>query len=247
MDFSYSAYINLLAILREHGYRFIGYDSWRNSEKSVILRHDIDNDIYKALELAFLEKNAFGGKGVTSTYFVLLASDFYNAFSARNRQLLRRIVCLGHEIGLHFDETCYPEIESPEDACILIQREAKILESILGKQVRTVSMHRPSKMMLEADLQIPGIINSYGKQYFKSFKYLSDSRRRWREPIEEIIKSETYNNLHILTHAFWYNEADISLHDTIYKFVNAGNRARYQIEKENISDLDSIMSIIEVR
>ena len=39
---------------------------------------------------------------------------------------------------------------------------------------------------------VPGMINGYGKVYFKEFKYLSDSRRWWREPVEEIIESGQY-------------------------------------------------------
>lgn len=44
---------------------------------------------------------------------------------------------------------------------------------------------------LEADLQIPGIMNSYGRTFFHDFKYLSD--RRWREPVLDIIRSEEYD------------------------------------------------------
>ena len=82
--------------------------------------------------------------------------------------------------------------------------------------------------MLDADLQIKGLINSYGKTYFKEFKYVSDSRRRWREPIEDIITSDDFKRLHILTHAFWYNDAEKSIHDSVREFVNGGNKQRYE-------------------
>ena len=101
-------------------------------------------------------------------------------------------------------------------------------------------------MMLEADLEIPGMINSYGQAFFKGFKYLSDSRRRWREPVDEIIASEAYEHLHILTHAFWYNESEISIHDSVKAFVNDGNRQRYFSMKSNITDLETIMREDEI-
>ena len=104
-----------------------------------------------------------------------------------------------------------------------------------------VSMHRPSQATLESDLQIPGMINSYGQTFFHDFKYLSDSRRRWREPVEEIIRSGTYDRLHILTHAFWYHKADESITETVSAFIRSANAERYGQMQENITDLASIV------
>lgn len=243
MKFTYESYTSLLHCLRKQGYIISSYHNWEQSSRCVILRHDIDNDIEKALALAKVEQEL----GVTSTFFVLVSSDFYNIFSAKSENLLKEIAACGHEIGLHFDEVRYPEIVTPEDACEKILQEAKLLSVAVGKQVDTVSMHRPSKMMLEADLQIPGMINSYGQVFFKEFKYLSDSRRRWREPVEEIVAAKTFDRLHILTHAIWYNESEMDIHDSIYAFVNAGNMQRYKSEQENITDLQSIMREDEIR
>ena len=242
MHFTYEAYKRLLCSLRDHGYEICGYDDWQDKKRCVILRHDIDNDIEKALYLAGVEHEM----GVKSTYFVLVSSDFYIVFSAANGSRLRELSSLGHAIGLHFDEVRYPEIKEPEDACVLIEKEARILSEAAGTPVTTVSMHRPSKMMLGADLKIPGIINSYGQTYFKDFKYLSDSRRRWREPVEEIIEKEQYDRLHILTHAIWYNESELDIHDSISAFIKKGNLFRYEAEKENITDLETIMKIEEL-
>lgn len=243
MIFTYNSYKSLITNLRDHGYIVTAYSDWATVPRCVILRHDIDNDIEKALELAKVEKEL----GVKSTYFVLITSDFYNVFSARSEKLLREILACGHEIGLHFDEVRYPEIKTPEDARDRILSEAKLLSMASGQTVKTVSMHRPSKMMLEADLEIPGMINSYGQVFFKGFKYVSDSRRRWREPVEEIVASEAYDRLHILTHAIWYNDEEIDIHESIYRFVNAGNKQRYVTEQENITDLSSIMAENEIK
>lgn len=242
MQFTYDAYRNLLQTMSDHGYEYAGYENWNEKRRCVILRHDIDNDIEKALALAKIEKQ----EGVKSTYFVLVTSDFYNVYSSRSVKLLQGILDCGHEIGLHFDEVRYPEICTPENAKEKILEEARFLGVVLGKEIKSVSMHRPSEMMLEANLEIPGITNSYGKIFFKDFKYLSDSRKRWREPIVEIIASEQYKRLHILTHAIWYNKENVSIHDSIYNFVNTGNRSRYLCEKENITDLEAIMNEDEI-
>lgn len=243
MNFTYESYRNFIALLRDHKYEIASYKNWDLSNRCAILRHDIDNDIEMALKLAKVEKEL----GVKSTYFVLVTSDFYNVFSAKSERILGDILECGHDIGLHFDEVRYPEFLTLEDIREKILEEAKLLSFAIGKPIETVSMHRPSKRILEADLKIPGMINSYGKTYFNNFKYVSDSRRRWREPVDEIVISGRYSRLHILTHAIWYNDVEMDIHGSICKFVNAGNMQRYRSEEENITNLQAIMAESEVK
>lgn len=242
MEFTYAAYRGLLTLLKEQGYPFTDYHAYEQHPRCVILRHDIDNSLPQALRLAELEAE----EGVKSTWFVLLRTDFYNPASAASQKALRRIRELGHEIGLHFDEMAYTgesgigtyASSSTEE---LIAHEAGILADICGCPITTVSMHRPSKATLEADLKIPGMVNSYGQTFFQDFKYLSDSRRRWREPAEEIIRSGEYDRLHILTHAFWYHEQEQDITESVGAFIRSANAERYEQMMENITDLTSIL------
>lgn len=238
MRFSYKAYIDLLDKLSEHRYKVSDYCNWVGNKKSVILRHDIDYDIAKAVKIAAIEHEA----GVFSTFFVLVTSDFYNLFSRDSYIQLRQIIGYGHRIGLHFDEIRYPEISCHVGLIVeKILSEASILSNAVECDVNVVSMHRPSKNVLEADLEIPGMINSYGRTFFHEFKYVSDSRHMWREPIEEIIKKDQYERLHILTHAFWYDDMDYSLEQCIKKFVKSGSTDRYSHLAKNFTDLDSVL------
>lgn len=244
LEFTYSAYKGLLDILKNKGYRFADYENWKDHEKSVILRHDIDTDIKKAVAFAELEKEL----GATSTFFILLTSDLYNVFSSGSKTGISRILECGHDIGLHFDEAVYPDIAGDAGSLAdAIRCEADILGNAIGRKITTVSMHRPSKGLLEQNHQIPGIINSYGKTFFDDFKYVSDSRRHWREPIEKIIESDEYPRLHILTHAFWYNDKESDLHDSVAGFINSANSARYHCFADNFTDLDQVMSEDEVK
>ena len=236
MQFTYHAYEGLVSLLLEQGYAVKTYHTWQEAARCVILRHDIDTSLSKAVELARVEQEL----GVSSTYFVLLTSDFYNVASKGSLEKLRVIQSMGHELGLHFDETAYEGI-TMETMPEYIQREATILSDILGIPITTVSMHRPSRAILEADLKIPGMVNSYGKTFFHEFKYLSDSRRRWREPVEEIICSREHDRLHILTHAFWYHEQEEPIETTVRNFILSANRERYRQMMENITDLPSIL------
>ncbi len=62
MNFTYKSYSNLINSLKEHNYKICSYSNWQDHDKKVvILRHDIDNSISKALQLARLESNLGGG------------------------------------------------------------------------------------------------------------------------------------------------------------------------------------------
>ena len=235
MEFTYQAYKDMIRLLQKGGYSFCSYHDWRNTERCVILRHDIDNSLEQAVKMAEIEAEM----GVHSTFFALLRTDFYNVSSPKGQKAVQKILNLGHEIGLHFDEEAYEESCGPIEE--LIHKEADILSKICDVPVRTVSMHRPSKKTLEANLQIPGMVNSYGETFLHGFKYLSDSRRHWREDVLGIIKSGTYDRLHILTHAFWYHEENESMKDSLARFVHSANGERYDQLEENITDLSSVL------
>ena len=74
-----------------------------NSE-GFILRHDIDFDLVLAEKMATIEYE----NDIHSTYFILVGCETYNILSSANREILFNILKLGHEIGLHFDPTFYP-------------------------------------------------------------------------------------------------------------------------------------------
>ena len=240
MDFTYNAYRELIYELKDHQYNITDYHHYDTVDRPCILRHDIDQSPQQAFSLARVEKEL----GVTSTYFVLLTSDFYNVVSEENRKTLHEIAEMGHTIGLHFDEMAYSDDSSDKDSQEIkkqlierIQYEAELLSGILSMKIDTVSMHRPSKLCLESDLQIPGMINSYGKKFFNDFKYLSDSRHHWREDVLGHIRTESYERLHILTHAFWYHEKDIDLQNTLSSYLDNARKDRYAALNRNFTRL----------
>lgn len=105
MQFTYRAYKALIKRLRSKQYELVGYTDYESKDKCAILRHDVDTSIDKALELAALESQ----ENVKSTYFFLLNTDFYNIASQNSMEKIQRIHAMGHEIGLHFDETKYTD------------------------------------------------------------------------------------------------------------------------------------------
>jgi hypothetical protein len=188
----------------------------------------------KALLLAKLEADDIS---VHSTYFIMLNTNFYNVFSNTVKVLVKEIITIGHEIGLHFDETCYPSSSIIES----IQKEIKLLEQIIEYPVKTVSIHRPSQLTLETNVVIPGAVNRYSQTFFKDFKYVSDSRHNWREDVESIVSSRQFEKLHILTHPFWYTEKKESCRNKLYAFITAANRNRYINVNSNFKNLDEFL------
>ena len=239
MNFTYKSYTQLIELLKERGYEFADYASCDSFERCVILRHDLDYELNKSLKIAELERE----EGVSSTYFVLITSDFYNAFSVEALNVFEKLKKLGHNIGLHFDEKRYEnDARISRSMSDLISDEIFMLEKIVGK-IDAVSMHRPSEKTLESDISIPGIANSYGRKFFSEFKYLSDSRMRWRENPVEIINSGKYNKIQILTHPFWYFETEQRIEEIIGNFIAC--KGEYQSERYDIFN-NNFTNLIEV-
>ena len=223
MEFSYKGYLQLCQTAMENGYLIKNYHTLKTREsKMCILRHDVDFSLEKAWEMACFEQE----NEIFSTYFVLVSSDNYNIFSRKNQKILRDILAYGHTIGLHFDETVYGKDISENQLIYYIRKERDLLESILEKKVDTVSMHEPSSHILNMDLKIPDMINSYSKKYFHEYKYLSDSMMRWREDAETIVREGKYQKLHILTHPFWYQETEMLRKDILEEYINEASFVR---------------------
>ncbi len=238
MKFTYEGYGRLLDLFQTNGFVFSKYTDSRIEVKSCILRHDIDLSIPKALQMA--EYEASRSPHVESTFFVLLKTDFYNPASRNSVSMLREINSMGHQIGLHFDEASYDSMDQ-DTCCRAVLNEARILENILEIPIRAVSMHRPSPLFLKSNYKFNGLINAYDNIYFKDYKYLSDSRRRWREDPLATVESGEYNKFQILTHPIWYDSYEVSAQKVLGRFISCACEERRLSLDDNIRDLDSLL------
>ena len=113
-SFSYTVFERLIGSFRDGGYHLLDFPAAFRAASSpagspiLLLRHDIDFDLEKAVELARVENRL----DLRATYFVLVRTAFYNVFSADSTQRIRELLALGHRLGLHFDHGQYPETES---------------------------------------------------------------------------------------------------------------------------------------
>lgn len=238
--------MDMLKKLISKGYHFVNYENWNSflgqkEEKTVILRHDIDESLKKAVVLSEIENKICGN----ATYFILLSTNFYNVHSKESRGYIESIIKNGGNIGLHFDETQY-NIQTKNELEECVYAEADMLSRIIGSKVSVVSMHRPSGKFLSGNIEFTNIINSYSDVYFKDMKYLSDSRRCWREDIDEIIAQDMYSRLHILTHPFWYSVREESLRQTLQGAILNASLDYYDNVNNNFRNLHEEVERFEI-
>lgn len=236
MEFSTEGYVKLLNLLIDKGYNFCFYDEIDEDKKTVILRHDVDYTIDNALSMAKVEHNL----GVKSTYFFLLTTDFYNLYSRNATEKLQKILSLGHGIGLHFDEKRY-DVYTVDDVKQYVQKEITLLSELLNREVNVVSMHRPSKLILNNDIQFDNIINSYSSKFFNEIKYISDSRMYWREDPIQTINSDSYYQLHVLTHPFWFFTEGKTMKEKLETFIRHAMENRYDNINDNFRQLEEVL------
>ena len=70
---------------------------------------------------------------------------------------------------------------------------------------------------------------------------MSDSRRRWKESIEDLIKQGKIHKFQILTHPIWYNIEEKTLGQSVTEFINDASIDRYEALDNNFTNLGEIM------
>ena len=96
-NFTYDHYTSILQELKK-SYKFTSFKNATSND--IILRHDVDASLYAALKMAKIEN----GIGISSTFFILFSSEFYNPISVGGSKIIREILALGHKLGLHYNE-----------------------------------------------------------------------------------------------------------------------------------------------
>lgn len=218
-DFTEANYRRLLTLARSK-YRFSTYENLPG-EPHVLWRHDIDFSVQRALALARIENEL----GVQATYFFDLHCDFYNLFERAIYDAARSIMALGHEIGLHFDAEFYSSGQALE---MKLDFEKRVLGELFDRPIKVFSWHNPQGVpedLLARD-SIAGMVNVYGPFWRNNYKYCSDSNGYWRhERLENILKTEPKNNLHILTHPGWWTPEPLSPFERVKRCITGRSAA----------------------
>ena len=201
-NFTFEYYRFLIGLLQNKDYLFSSFDR-DCTIKRVILRHDIDIDIYNSLNMAEIESQL----GAFSTWFIQPNNDFYNMLSKQIVEIISEIHHLGGIIGLHIDGTMFSD---QDEMIINIKKMFDFYQEYLPLDP-VFSFHRPAKFLENPAIEIDGLINAYETPFFKEMAYISDSNRRkfWEE--ERLFNAiENGSSIQLLTHPLWWREKDTS-------------------------------------
>lgn len=172
--------------------------------QQLILRHDIDMSMEAAVGVARPEHQM----GIKAHYFVLLRTEFYNLCSPYDWPRLQEIARLGHNIGLHFDASLYPqELDVLEEN---VARECEILQTILEQPVTAINFHRPAQSLLGLERNLAGRTHAYQPRYFSEIAYCSDSQGAFRYGHPH--NHEAFLNrrsMQLVTHPIWWPKTPV--------------------------------------
>ena len=225
--FTYEYYKKLLRTCLDQGYTFSYFNDDKKindvNQKIVILRHDVDFDPDKALEMSAIEQQM----NIPSTYFFLLNSKFYNIHNTHVYHTIQNIQSNGHRLGIHFDEASYEE--SNTDLSQFIQKEIYFFQELFKQPIAVISFHRPTSNVLLNKINIP-IAHTYSERYAQHMKYLSDSMKQFKEgDLIDIITSGKYQKIQLLIHPFWWNETVTTSTEDYNNYVTFKNK---ELQKE---------------
>ncbi len=219
-DFTYTHYEEIMDKIKKSNYKVTFFNESNSHDQELILRHDVDLDLESAYKMALIENK----HKIRTTYFILIRSPFYNIFEKSNSDYIKGILDLGHQIGLHFDEAYYGHNDT--DSMIKnVEAEVQLLENACHTNISAVSFHRPSSFLLQSDIKLKnGLINTYAKGFIKDFKYISDSRRMWKEGclcklLERSAEDNSIPRIQALVHPIWWTDRSMSSQDAMESFL----------------------------
>ena len=217
-DFLLSSYRRILEIALESDYEFLGFDQigQESSPYTCLLRHDVDSELWNCAPMAEIEANL----GISATYFVMLRSTSYNLFCLESKKAIERLLDQGHQIGLHLMGELYEEYGS-ELLEEKVLAEVDIVQNELGVTIKVVSFHHPGEVVLNNDIHIGSLVNTYNRIQMSDYFYVSDSNMIWlHEHPAEIFSRRLYPRLHLLIHPMWWTPEPMSLEEKWLKVLD---------------------------
>lgn len=216
-DFTEESYRRIIRAAKTR-WRFEPFGT-RCEEPHVLWRHDVDLSVHRALAIAQIEAE----EGVRGSYFLSLHSSFYNLLERSVADRARRILSLGHQLGLHFDSDFYAPLQDEDALTQRVSAEAGLLEDVLERRVDAVSFHNPDfghvDLTFDSD-EIGGLVNAYGRSLRERYAYVSDSNGYWRfRRLPEVVADGTEERLHVLTHPEWWQTAPMPPRQRVVRCV----------------------------
>lgn len=216
-DFTISHYRDILslAVSRLDFCDFINYSEVKRP--AVIWRHDLDLSVSSALKIAEIEADY----GISSTYFILPHSPFYNLLERQNVDSVKKIIQLGHKVGLHFDSHFYG-ISSENQLEKELLYEKTFLDRLFETDIKCFSFHLTNGFTMKCEkYEYAGLVNAYASYFKTNAKYCSDSYGLWRfSRLYDFINEQTGPLNQVLTHPEWWVFPAMQPQDRIKNHIN---------------------------
>jgi len=215
-DFSFDSYDRLMGHFNSLGYSNAGYFDNPQPQRTILLRHDIDIDIFNCEHLSEFELE----HGFSSTWFFQPNNDYYNPLSTQCLRILNNLSA-HHTLGLHIDPVLFSDIEQLE---VGVKQLYDFYSCYLD--IKPVfSFHRPAKYLSNASaVQLEGFVNAYSSCFMDKMTYVSDSNRRKFFEQDRIWNAlEEHRSIILLTHPLWWHEKSFSpdqLYDHLLTLTN---------------------------
>lgn len=230
-DFTVESYRRLL-VLAKRSYAFASYSEIPWGQRFVLWRHDCDYSLNRAHALARVEVE----EGIRATYFLNPHCEFYSLLEKSQHRLVREIVGMGHDIGLHFD-AAFHDISDEEMLGQQVRAEAALLEELYDVKVSVFSFHNPvaSHMNCEAETY-GGLVNCYSRRFKTEVPYCSDSNGYWRfRRLQDVLLEAADPCLQVLTHPDWWQESEMPPRQRIFRSVYGRAKATMRLYDAGLS------------
>lgn len=245
-DFSYDYFKTILEVIKLNFEASLFSDVdyiLSNIEKGkpkLIMRHDVDVSLKGTLRMAEIEKEY----GIRSTYMVIANYNaitdwpLYDIEEETPRDILRKLIELHHEIGLHYvlgdDELNYNYQNKVIESKICAVREK--LKKSIGAPIKSLSFHRPKCTQYKGPLMHCELVNAYSEELFLpgTGMYLTDSGGKWvdGEPLPKL-ENYGYRFLQLLIHPIWWGHKHASYNDRLREFKHAETQGLSSQEANN--------------
>jgi len=235
--FSYKFYNSILENLKESEYEIISFETKEEiKERKILLRHDVDIDIWGAIELGKIENM----NGFKSIFFFQPNAEIYNMLSTECEKIIHDLHTMGHDVGLHIDASKFQTASELNDyiySCFNYY-------SLYFPLKRIISFHRPAPFILDGNIQIKEFINVYDEKFTKRIKYCSDSnhRRFWLQ--KEYLDSINMGHpIQLLTHPIWWGNSkrDLEIYEVYERYSNKLNMYKDRALSRNIGVFNKLI------
>lgn len=214
---SYEVYRQIIRDLQASG-DYCDYEEALNRDRFIIMRHDVEFSLERAFDLSLVESDM----GFSSTYFVQLTNNSYNALSRKSIEMMHDMADRGHKIGLHYHLNGQRDSTAVRDG---VRDQLRIMSEMVGMKVDRYSFHRPVKEVYYYNIKINNTINAYSPEFFSyaenvdentrlDVKYIADSKHRWNYGYPDAETFKKYPKIQLLLHPFsWTEEGYDNFHN----------------------------------